>query len=203
MTDSHHAELPAVTSGYGAIMEQEQVLLSSTRGFREVSRGPHSTSIDRMLNDQLPEIRRTIELLEQRYLALPIPTRFEALHDGLAPLLQHHRRAAATDGSRVLLKLVEQHRRVIENIDTLILKGAARHYSEVILADVAYQHEEMMGKLIELIKKHVGVHDETSPPVIGGIKATPGTTEAGWENEGGAPRGPVAPGAGPSTKSSA
>jgi hypothetical protein len=185
---------PALTSGFGAILEQEHELQAATSEYLGVVSGPRSTEIDRVLRIQQAQLRATIELLEQRYEMLPHPRRFEALRDG--PASRSKKRLSTHSGNRSRLgALLAQQQHVLRNVMTLLEQGPDSQRGELMLAQVARNHEEMAAALATLLHDHISAHDPGLIPVVAASPATAavGTTEATWENEGGPSRATRAP----------
>ena len=181
---------PSVTSGFGAVMEQERDIQSSTDGYLGVSHGPRSTAINRILGHQQTQLGANIALLEERYEMLPHPVRFQVLREKRIHLTHARRAAALEDGGVFLPALVAQHLNLLRNIDALITQRPDGQRGELILAEIARNHEEMAWVLTALIKEEDAVRDLISAPITASTSpvAKPSSSEMNWENEGGAPR---------------
>jgi hypothetical protein len=178
---------PPLTSGFGAVMEQEEDIQSSTEGYVGGDNGPNSAAIDRILRHQGTRLGANIALLEQRYEMLPHPARFQTLH-GKHARLSNARHTAAADDLGVLPSLVAKHLDLLRKIETLMSRRPDGQRGELILAEIARNHEEMAWMLTALIKEDESVRDFVPTPVIASAPASPklSTSEANWENEGGA-----------------
>ena len=178
----------SLTSGFGAVMEQERDLQASTLGCVGAETGPRSTDVDRILRHQETQLGANIALLGQRYEMLPSPGRFRALQGKARPPAR--RVAGAADDDDPLRALIAQHVGLLGNIDVLIAQRPDGQRGELILNEVARNHEEMAWMLTALIKEDESVRDRLPSPVIAAAAPapTPGTTEGNWENEGGAAR---------------
>jgi hypothetical protein len=174
---------PPLTSGFGAVIEKERVLLSATAGSLGHASGQHSAEIDRILRHQHSRLSANIALLEQRYEALPNPERFARWNDRRAPPLTP-RRIAPRDEPEVLPELIARHTGLLADIEALIDGGPDGQRGELILTEVSRNHQEMAWMLTALLKE-----DETVtrlPPEQGADAsgATSGAQE-NWDNEGG------------------
>jgi hypothetical protein len=153
--------------GFGAVMEQEHVLRSSTSGFLDSAPGRQETAIDRILRTQQIQLGANIALLEQRY-EMPAPAaaadRAREPHASSMPVTP-----ASVDR---LSALVSHHVKVLGQIDTLLAAGGDGQRGGLILAQVAHNHEEMAWTLTTLLKENESVRDATPVPVIAGTAAT-------------------------------
>lgn len=180
------AVAPPFTSGFGAVMDQEEDIQSATHRCLGSDHGPNTVAIDRVLQDQGMRLGANIALLEQRYELLPHPSRFQALqtkHDGLSSAGR-----TTTGMSEALLPtLAGLHLKLLQKIETLIAHRPDGQRGELILTEIARNHEEMAGALIALLKDTDAVHDRIASPVI--ASAAPAValskSESNWENEGG------------------
>ena len=179
---------PPLTSGFGAVMQQEEDIQSSTEGYLGADNGPNSAAIDRLLRQQGTRLGANLALLERRYGMLPHPARFRPLQ-AKHVRLSTARRAAAPD-SGVLPSLIAQHLELLRKIETLISQRPDGQRGELILAQIARNHEEMAWMLAALIKQDECVRDLVPYPVTAAAPATSNLAsgEANWENEGGAAR---------------
>ncbi|MDO8541537.1 MAG: hypothetical protein Q7S40_13945 [Opitutaceae bacterium] len=184
---------PPLTSGFGAVLEQERDLHSSTERYQRGPDGPHSAATDSLLCDQQLRLRANIALLEQRYELLPHPTRFEAWRGKAAPLPADQ--GGDEKGTKSLPALIAGHRKVLKNITTLIEQRPDGQRGELIMAEVARHHVQMAGTLTALLGNDDAAHNVDVNPIVAqaSAPATPGTNVSRWENEGGAARPPVAP----------
>jgi hypothetical protein len=183
---------PSLTSGFGAVMEKEHELQRATEGYLGEASGPRSADIERTLRHQQTRLAANIALLEQRYEMLPHPSRFQALQGAHAPL-NASRRSDGQESMGALPGLVAQHRSLAADIDGLIAGGADGQRGELILTEVGRNHDEMASMLTALLHEDDPVRGPE--PVASTVAAAPapGTTEGGWENEGGARAQPSAP----------
>lgn len=174
---------PPLTSGFGTVMEREYDLQALTRNYVGTASGPHAAAIDRILRVQQEKLGANIALLGERYETLPHPVRFDALrrHPAIA------RTSAEAEPLCALPALVAQHLGMLGNINTLIAQREDGERGELILTEVARNHEEMAWMLTALLKEDESVRDRLPLPVTATAPAA-GSSEAGWENEGGAPR---------------
>jgi DNA-binding ferritin-like protein len=181
---------PGLTSGFGAVMEEERNLQSSTEGYLAAVNGPHAIALDRILRNQQLRLDDNIGLLEERYEMLPHPARFQALRGRLFPLTNSRRVATPSESNDLLPNLVAQHLTLLANVATLIAHSSQGGQGQYILTEVARNHEEMAWMLTALLKEDQSVRERVSVPVTAAVATapTPGTTEGNWENEGGAPR---------------
>jgi hypothetical protein len=177
----------AFTSGFGAVMEQENDLLSSTDECLGTDIGSHAASVNRILREQRTRVGVNVSLLEQCYETLPSPARFEGLQGRFGPPTTASRAGPALENDGLLQDLVARHLHLRDNIELL---AAHDPQGPSIMAEVARNHEEMAWMLTALLKEDESVRDRMSPPIIAVVApgVTPGTTEGNWENEGGASR---------------
>ena len=183
---------PPLTSGFGAVLEKEHELQSAIAGHLAPVSGPKADDLDRILRSQQSRIGANIALLEQRYEMLPHPERFQALH-GVHFSPTQAPPSAGPDSPGSLPDLVARHQSLIGDIDALITRGADGQRGELILLQIGRNHEDMAGVLTALLREDDSVRDLEPVPVTAAASPTPGTTEGGWENEGGAPRATRAP----------
>src|SRR5437667_15455 len=110
---------PAVTSGYGSVMEQERELQSSTGGCLEAVSGPHAREVDGILRQQQVRLGANIALLERRCESLPHPGRFLTLQKRFTPLARA-RRVAPAESIGLLPDLVARHVNLLQQLTALI-----------------------------------------------------------------------------------
>ena len=190
---------PSLTSGYGAVMEQENDLQSSTGGYFGPEDGLEVNAIDQVLRDQQVRLGTNISLLERRYETLPHPVRFQALRTRLRPPAKARRVSERPDVLALLRELVAQHLRLLDSIDVLIAHDAGGLRGGHLLAEMARNHEDMAAMLTVLLKEVLSVRDLVPTPVVAeAAVSVPGPAEISWENEGGAPR--TLPPSAPATK---
>jgi hypothetical protein len=185
---------PSLTSGFGSVMEQEHDLQSSTEGYLGAENGPHSNAIDRILRNQQLRLGDNIGLLEDRYEMLPHPARFHVLRGRPSPLTKSRRATVAPESAGVLPNLVAQHLNVLGKLTTLIAHSSHGDHGELILNEVARNHEEMAWRLTALLKEDESAREREHIPVVAAATGpTVGTAEGTWENKGGAPSSSPAP----------
>lgn len=176
---------PPLTSGFGALMEQEKDIQLSTLG-HVGARGADGAAIDHLLQQQAKLLAANVALLEQRYEMLPHAARFQHLHEIHEPL--SHRRPNHT-GSEIgtLPTLRALHLNALRKLETLVHQRPDGQRGELILAHIAHNHEEMAGALSVLLKDEASAGPNPNAAIISAARA-PGLSvgEAGWENEGGA-----------------
>lgn len=172
---------PALTSGFGAVIEKEHDLQSAIeRSFGQTG-GEHSADLDRILHHQHSRLGANIALLEQRYEALPKPERFANWHDrGWPPAKGRD----ASDEAALLPELVAQHTGLLSDIEALIGCAPDGQRGELILTEVGRSHEEMAWMLTALL------HDDESAQRMADDRRSegPGGTDLAqdnWDNEGG------------------
>ncbi len=182
---------PPLTSGFGSVMEREQDIRSSTTERLGVDNGPKSAAIDRILRHQQLQLGANIALLEQRYEMLPHPTRFATLPATHGRLSHARGAAVAPDAASLLPNLVAQHISLLRAIEALITQRPDGQRGELILTEIARNHEEMAWMLTALINEDDSVRDLVPIPVTASLPAAPKAeaSEADWENEGGASPG--------------
>lgn len=188
MAGSDTTAQPPLTSGFSVVMEQEEEIQSSTIGYLGTDKGPNSAALDRILQHQGVRLGANIALLEQRYETLPHPVRFRTLHTKHGPLSRARRTAVAEDAG-ILPSLIAQHLNLLRKIETLIRQRPDGQRGELILTEIARNHEEMAWMLTALIREDESKRDLVPTPANALKKALHlGANEATWENEGGAPR---------------
>lgn len=180
--DDQTAE-PSLTSGFGAVLEHEHELKASVAGYIGTDESVHADAIDRILQNQQDRLSANIALLQERYEMLPHPSRFDALRAPLTPPSKARYTRTELRNADMLPTLVAQHRKMMGDIATLIAQRADGQRGELILGEVARNHEEMAWMLMALLNEDA-VRDRVTIPVVG----VPVTTvpEGNWENEGGA-----------------
>ena len=186
---------PPLTSGFGAVMEQERDIRSATAGYLAIDHGPQSASIDRLLRRQEAQLGANIALLEERYEMLPHPNRFRTLH---TPKIRPPTARRTVPGKRddFLPSLVARHVELLRDIVALQTHRPDGQRGELILAEIARNHEEMAQMLTTWIKEDDSARDLLRVPttaVVAPAAAAPSVTVARWENEGGSAL-PDAPG---------
>jgi hypothetical protein len=141
----------SLTSGYGAVIEKEQALQASTGGTLRRVRGDHSNDVDRILRQQHSCLGANIALLEQRSEALPKPARFVNWQNReRAPLTTERLHRSETE---MLQDLNALHIKLLADIETLISCAPGGQRSELILAEISHNHEEMAWMLTALLKE--------------------------------------------------
>jgi hypothetical protein len=190
-SESDDTAQPPLTSGFGTVMEQERDIQAATGAQLGTDHSPQSAAIDRILRDQQAQLGANIALLEQRYETLPQPERFQALPPEEIRLSHSPRPAGATMDRAVFLpNLIEQHLNLLRHIEALIARRPDGQRGEIILAEIARNHEDMAWMLTALIKEDEFVRDSIAMPTIArGPGAALAPSEANWENEGGASQG--------------
>lgn len=182
---------PPLTSGFGAVMEQERDIQSSTQQYLGADRGSRSTPVNRVLGLQEARLGANIALLEERYEMLPNPGRFHTLRETGLRAAARHEASTHRDVRTMLSSLIAQHRDLLRKIDALITQRPDGQRGELILGQVARNHEEMAWTLTALINSEDMVRDLVPIPIIARAPATAQPpSEARWENEGGATAGP-------------
>jgi hypothetical protein len=179
---------PALTSGFGTLMEQEREIQSSTERYVGEDHGEKSAAINRILQHQQVRLGANIALLEERYEMLPNPGRFHLLPKERVRLARAPRPDASANDEGFLPSLVAQHMDALRRIVALSAQRPDGQRGELILAEIARNHEEMAWMLTALIKEDESVRDLIPSPTVAEA-APPTATEATWENEGGAPAG--------------
>lgn len=179
---------PPLTSGFGAVIEQERDLQSAIESSLGHLHGHRAGDIDRILRHQQSRLGANIALLEQRYEALPNPERFASWNE------RHHAADTALDAgdrdeSQVLTDLIARHTGLQTALDSLIECAPDGQRGELILREVTRNHEEMAWMLTALLNE-----DATSAPIANDAgHLRPRSTkqaEERWDNEGGL-AGPV------------
>lgn len=185
---------PPLTSGFGAVMEQERDIQSSTQQYLGADRGSRSAPVDHILGLQGARLGANIALLEERYEMLPSPIRFHSLRETRTRVAARREVSTVADVRTMLSSLVAQHLNLLRKIDALITQRPDGQRGELILSEVARNHEEMASTLTALINSDDMVRDLVPIPTIArrSASAQP-ASEARWENEGGAPAGPAQP----------
>lgn len=150
---------PSLRSGFASVMEQEHQLQSSTGGYRQATTLRLSSAIARILSKQQVALGANIALLEQRFETLPRNDDLALLPVRLAPPAKARHVASAPEHNCLLRNLVAQHLNILENIDTLLARGLAGQRGELILTEVARNHEEMAGMLTALLKEDESMRD--------------------------------------------
>lgn len=178
---------PPLTSGFGSVMEREQHIRRSTDAELGRDNGPQSIVIDRLLRQQQMLLDANLALLAQRYEMLPHPTRFASLRTGAD---RPSRTATVQNTAGWLSSLVAQHLNLRRAIEALIAQRPDGQRGELILAEVARNHDQMALMLTALIKEDA-VRDAVPFPVMALNRISPDAraSEVNWENEGGAPSG--------------
>ena len=177
---------PPFISGFGSVMEQEREIRSSTEEYLEVAHGPKPEVLNRILRYHQSRIGANIALLEERYQSLPQPARFRSLQSRPLPIVDAHH-AAQSHGPAFLPSLVSLHVKVLRSIDALTPQRPDGQCGELILAEIARNHEDMAWMLTALIRESESVRDLLPAPIVSTVPPS-SAGEASWENEGGAPR---------------
>ena len=162
---------PSLTSGFGAVMEQEGNIQSATERGLGTDKGPNSAAIDRVLRNQGVRLGANIALLAQRYEMLPHPVRFESLHRRHGPLTLAPQ-ATASGAGDTLPSLIAQHRSLLRKIEMLIRQRPDGQRGEIILAEIARNHVEMASILATLINENA-VRDTVPVPIVALHGTTP------------------------------
>lgn len=166
-------------------MEKELDLQYSTNEYVKSLIDPAQDQIGRILREQQTRLHTNIGLLEHRHEMLPHPERFDALPSKISEMPAWENPPIASEHQGMLLDLSDQHRQIHADITALISQGHDGQRGELMLLQVARSHEEMASVLSSLLT----AHDRITQPVE--ALPTKGTTEAEWENEGGAPKSPT------------
>ncbi|HVS52375.1 MAG TPA: hypothetical protein VHD62_08470 [Opitutaceae bacterium] len=145
---------PALTSGFGAVIDKEHDLQTATEGLVGHVNGEHGTAIDRILRHQHSRLGANIALLEQRYEALPNPERFVHWNDRRHPPAAP-RRLELRDTTEALPELIARHVGLLADIEALIGCVPDGQRGELILNEVSRRHEEMAWMLNALLKEDV------------------------------------------------
>lgn len=181
----HDTTPPALTSGFGAVIEREEDLRTATEGSFGQASGHHSADLDRILHHQHSRLGANIAMLERRYEDLPKPERFVKWHDaGRPPAKPRH---TARDESEVLPDLIARHTRLLRDIEALIGCRADGQRGERLLAEVSRNHEEMAWMLTALLNDDDSARRTSLDP---SIESSDGSRRAqeNWDNEGGPAR---------------
>ncbi|HUR56295.1 MAG TPA: hypothetical protein VM029_01200 [Opitutaceae bacterium] len=154
---------PAATSGFGALMEQEEDIQSATEGYLGVDHGRNSEAIDCILRQQATRLGANIALLDQRYGLLPHPGRGQTLH-GQHARLSHSNGMAAAGDVGALPSLVAKHLDLLRKIAVLMDQRPDGQRGELILAEVARNHEQMAWTLTAFINEDESVRGVVRAP---------------------------------------
>ena len=185
---------PAVTSGFGTVLQAEHLLSSAIEAAVATLEGIHALPVARILREHLVRVSTVAAALEASYQRLPLPQRFLALKAGI-PVRTHGR---TNPLPRVALEplgqLAEAHERLARQLANL----AQREQSgDASLGDVfghaSRQHEAMGGTLHAVVSQNAadlraGAAAPTAPALP---DPQAQRRESRWENEGGA-QGPPA-----------
>lgn len=182
---------PLLVSGFGSVMEKELDLQYSTNEYVKSLVLSAQDELGRILREQQTRLYTNITLLEHRHEMLPHPERFASLPSKITEMPEWENPPIASEHSAMLLDLSDQHRQIQTDIESLISQGHDGQRGELMLLQVARSHEEMAWVLRSLLKEDVTERNEAVQPID--VIPTVGTTEAGWENEGGPPKGAVSP----------
>jgi hypothetical protein len=177
---------PALTSGFGAVLEKERALQNATEGSLGHLTGEHARDFDRILRHQHSRLGANIALLEQRYEALPNPERFITWHDRRHPPVTA-RRAADRDEIDLLPDLIARHTGLLADIEALIRSVADGQRGELILREVRRNHEEMAWMLTALMNDDESTKRMAHPATMEASGEARGAQE-NWDNEGGPAR---------------
>jgi hypothetical protein len=164
---------PALTSGFGGILEQVEDLQASTDGNIGLVNGPHAHAINRMLRNHHLRLSHNIALLEQRYERGPPSALSVRARQGRIDWGIKSARTAPPASIEQLPELVAQHVRVIASIQTLLAGSGDGQRGELILAELARNHEQMVTMLATLIREDETVRDAELLPIL----ATSATTD--------------------------
>lgn len=177
---------PALTSGFGAVIEKEHALQDTTEGSLGHANGQHTTELDRILRDQHSRLGANIALLEQRYEALPKPERFVSWNDRRHPPVTA-RRKVSEDAIDLLPDLIARHTALLADIEALIHSMPDGQRGELILTEVSRNHEEMAWMLTALMRDDESVKGIAHDTGGDAAHETRGAQE-NWDNEGGPAR---------------
>lgn len=181
--EQNNTAQPALTSGFGAVIEKEHDLQNVTEDSLGQVSGQHAVKIDRMLRHHHTRLGANIALLEQRYETLPNPERFVDWNERLHPPGPRRRTEHRTE-SELLPELIARHTSLLADIDALIGCVPDGRRGELILAEVSRNHEEMAWMLTALLKE-----DATAARFIDGsgdsVSKSTLQAEENWDNEGG------------------
>jgi hypothetical protein len=110
---------PALTSGFGTVIEKEHALQDATQSSLGRVLGQHAPELDRILRHQHARLGANIALLEQRYEALPNPERFVSWNDRRRPPARprHHEGRGEIE---LLPDLIARHTGLLADIEALI-----------------------------------------------------------------------------------
>ncbi len=181
-----------LTSGFSSVMEQEHDLQNLTHQYLGTVNGRDSGIINRILCTQQVTLGANIALLEQRYELLPHAERFHVSHGRLAATDPAADRPSGRTSMELLPDLVAHHIDLLRKIDALVARGSNGQRGELILTEVARNHEQMACTLTALLKGDDKMHDGSAETAVAPVATTSPAAiaaNAAWENEG----GPVRP----------
>lgn len=170
----------SVTSGFGAVMDQEHAIQSALLAALRRDNGPHSIAIARILLQQQTWISSNISMLARRIQSLPHPGRFRDFRDWRHPL---DRNQEPGSGGGTLSDLIAQHEHLLRSLETLIESMPQGDRDERILREVAHNHREMAWMLTSLLKEDEQARGGEFMPQVS-TATRRGRLET-WENEGG------------------
>jgi hypothetical protein len=150
---------PPLTSGFGAVMEQEREIQSSTVAQLAGERGSNTAAVEGILRGHQAKLGANIALLEQRYETLPTPVRFARLRPPHARLSQTRHRPAPASKASPLAGLIAQHVTLLRAVDALITLRPDGQRGDLILGEIARNHEEMGSMLTAVAKENLAAHD--------------------------------------------
>jgi hypothetical protein len=150
---------PPLTSGFGAVMAQEREIQSSTVAQLAGERGANTVALEGILRGHHATLGANIALLEQRYETLPNPARFTLLRASYARLSRTQNRPVPAHEGSPLARLIAQHVTLLRAIDALITLRPDGQRGELILGEIARNHEEMGSMLTAVAKENLAAHD--------------------------------------------
>jgi hypothetical protein len=150
---------PPLTSGFGAVMAQERAIQSSTAAQLAGERGSNTAALEEVLRGHQAKLGANIALLEQRYETLPSPTRFTLLRTPPPRLFRTQSRPVPANEASPLTGLIAQHVTLLRAVDALITLRPDGQRGELILGEIARNHEEMGSTLTAVAKENVAAHD--------------------------------------------
>lgn len=173
---------PALTSGFGSVMEKERHLQSAIETYLNDASTPNGGQRDRILRNQHSTLGANIALLEQRYESLPRPARFLA-HPQHPFTTVARRGPAPHDGA--LADLIAQHSELVTDITMLIALAPDGQRGELILGEVCRNHEEMAWMLSALRNEDDTASRARQPEPKTLQPADAAYAHENWDNEGG------------------
>jgi hypothetical protein len=174
---------PALTSGFGAVIEKEHALQNATDGSLGHVNGQRATELDHILRHQHSRLGANIALLERRYEALPSPERFVSWNDRRHPPVAPRRKEGRNEID-LLPDLIARHAGLLADIKALIRCVPDGQLGELILAEVSRNHEEMASMLTALLKDAESMK-RIAHASGGDAPGEGGGAQENWDNEGG------------------